>query len=225
MKKHILFILLVLMTFITITGCGSKKDDKSKKKAIEKKMDYLILVNKESKLPDYWEDVIELADVTNGLGETYKVEKKAAEAYSKLRNDLLKEGITIELDSTYRTVSEQQEIWDEFLEEYGEEYTKKYVAVPGTSEHHTGLAIDVKLIKDGKVIDDNDEMTAEKELFAKIHAKLADYGFILRYPEGKEGITGYGAEVWHFRYLDDKEIAKYIMDNNLTFEEYLKENK
>lgn len=212
-KKLLLFSVLFVCAF-TLVGCNGKKGT-----------DYMVLVNKQNKLPDDWEDRIELVDVTNGLGETVQVEKKAAEAFDKLREDLLKEGITIELDSTYRSVKRQQEIWDEFLEKYGEEYTKKYVAVPGTSEHHTGLAIDIKIIKDGVVIYDNDEMTAEREIFSKIHAKLAKYGFILRYPEGKEDITGYGPEVWHFRYLDDPEIAKEIMDNDLTLEEYLEKNK
>ena len=202
--------LFLIGTLLFVTACGKKGTD------------YMVLVNKQSKLPDDWEERIELVDVTNGLGQTYQVEKKAAEAYGKLREELSNEGIIIELDSTYRTVAKQQEIWDEFLKKYGEEYTKKYVAIPGTSEHHTGLAIDVKIVKDGKVIDDNDEMTAETEIFSKIHAKLAEYGFILRYPVGKEDITGYGAEVWHFRYIDSKEIAKEIMDNGLTLEEYLK---
>ena len=115
-------------------------------------------------------------------------------------------------------------LYRNFLKEYGEEYTKKYVAVPGTSEHHTGLVIDVKIVKEGKIIADNDEMTKETEIFSKVHAKLAKYGFILRYPVGKEDITGYGSEVWHFRYIDSPEIAKEIMDNGLTFEEYLQKN-
>ena len=207
--KNILILALIFAFTLVLTACGKRETD------------YMVLVNKQSKLPDDWEERIELVDVTNGLGETYQVEKKTAEAYGKLREDLSNDGIIIELDSTYRTVTRQQEIWDNFLKEHGEEYTKKYVAVPGTSEHHTGLAVDVKIIKDGKVIDDNDEMTAEKEIFSKVHAKLAKYGFILRYPEGKEDITGYGAEVWHFRYIDSPEIAKKIMDNGLTFEEYL----
>ena len=205
-------ILLFACAFL-LTACGK-----------ELKTDYMVLVNKENKLPKDWEERIELVDVTNGLGETYQVEKKTAEAYENLKEDLAREGIVIELDSTYRTVKHQQEIWDEFEKERGLEYTKKYVAVPGTSEHHTGLAIDIKIIKDGKVIDDNDDMTAETEIFSKIHAKLAKYGFILRYPVGKEDITGYGAEVWHFRYVDDPKIAKEIMDKGLTLEEYL-ENK
>ena len=68
-------------------------------------------------------------------------------------------------------------------------------------------------------------MIKEREIFAKIHEKLADYGFILRYPEGKDDITGYGYEPWHFRYIKDKKIAKEIMSNNLTYEEYLEKNK
>ena len=213
LKKIFIFSMIFISIFI-LTACGNDEDTKT---------DYMVLVNKESKLPENWEDTIELVDVYTGLDETYKVEKKAAEAYAKLRDDLRNnDHVIIELDSTYRTVSKQREIWDDFEKKEGLEYTKKYVAVPGTSEHHTGLALDVKIVKQGKIIDDNDDMTAEKDIFAKVHAKLAKYGFILRYPVGKEDITGYGAEVWHFRYLDDPEIAKEIMDKGLTLEEYLK---
>lgn len=217
MKKNNIFLsaILIFACVFMLTACGS----------VESKTNYMVLVNKESKLPENWEETIELVDVYTGLDQTYQVEKKTAEAYEKLREDLEKDHIIIELDSTYRTVKTQQEIWDEFEKEKGIEYAKKYVAVPGTSEHHTGLAIDVKIVKDGKIIDDNDDMTAEKEIFSKIHAKLAKYGFILRYPVGKENITGYGSEVWHFRYIDNEEIAKEIMDKGLTLEEYLKNNE
>ena len=211
MKKVLLSIFLVLTLLLVVTGC--------KKNGI----DYLILVNKQNKLPDDWEEKVELVDVTNGFGDTYKVEKKAAEAYAKLREELSDEGIIIELDSTTRSVAEQQKLWDEWTVEYGEEYVKKYVAVPGYSEHHTGLAIDICIVKDGKKINDNDEMIAEREIFSKIHEKIAKYGFILRYLEGKDDITGYGYEPWHFRYIDSPKIAKEIMDKNITLEEYLKE--
>lgn len=211
MKKiiNVVTLILLVVCIFTLTACESSKTD------------YMILVNKQNKLPEDWEEHIKLVDVYTDLDETYQVEKKTALAYEKLKEDLKEDHIIIELDSTYRTVKRQQEIWNEFEKEKGIEYAKKYVAVPGTSEHHTGLAIDVKLVKDGKIIEDNDEMTAEKEIFSKIHAKLAKYGFILRYPEGKEDITGYGAEVWHFRYIDNPSIAKEIMDKGITFEEYL----
>ena len=213
--KKIMIMIVLFMCLMAVSSC--KKQEKKEKSLT----DYMVLVNKQSKLPEDWESRIELVDVYTGLDQTYKVEKKTAEAYEKLRQALYDEHIIIELDSTYRTVAQQQEIWDEFLEEYGEEYTKTSVAVPGTSEHHTGLAVDIKVVKDGVIIDENDDMTAEKELFSRIHARLAEFGFILRYPVGKEDITGYGSEVWHFRYIDSPEIAKEIMDKGITLEEYL----
>ena len=66
---------------------------------------------------------------------------------------MLKKDIEIDLDSCYRSVEEQQNIWDEFTEQYGIDYVKKYVAVPGYSEHHTGLAIDIALIINGEYTD------------------------------------------------------------------------
>ena len=184
--KKIIGLLLVFVGIITFTtACGKDK------------INYLVIVNKQNKLPSDWEEKLELVDVKTGLDETYQVEKEAAEKFNELREALLKEGVTIELDSTYRSVKRQQEIWDEFEKEKGLAYAQKYVAVPGYSEHHTGLALDVKLVKDGKVIEDNDDMIAERDTFAKVHAKLADYGFILRYLEGKDSITGYAYEPWH----------------------------
>ena len=208
--KNLFIALLVIACVFGITAC--KKDSK---------INYLVLVNKQNKLPDDWEANVELVDVVNGQNETYKVEKKAAEAYEKLRKELADEGVYIELDSTTRSVAEQQRLWDEWTKEYGEEYVKKYVAVPGYSEHHTGLAIDIMIMKDGKEISDNDEMIAEREIFSKIHPKLAKYGFILRYLEGRKDSTGYDYEPWHFRYIDNPEVAKEIMDKNITLEEYL----
>ena len=213
MKKirNILIASLVLVCIFILTAC--KKE--------ESKINYLVLVNKQNKLPDDWEANVELVESKNKYGETYKVEKKALEKFLEMRAELAKEGIVIELDSVTRSVAEQQTLWDNWTVEYGEDYVKKYVAVPGYSEHHTGLAIDICIEKDGKRINDNDEMIAEKDIFAKIHTKLAKYGFILRYLDGKDDITGYGYEPWHFRYIDDAEVAKEIMDKGLTLEEYL----
>jgi D-alanyl-D-alanine carboxypeptidase len=125
------------------------------------------------------------------------------------------------LDNALRTTEEQQEIWDSFTEKYGLDYTKKTVGVPGYSEHHTGLALDLYLIVDGKEVIYNEDLVQYPEIWAKIHEKLAKYGFILRYPEGKEHITGAGYEPWHIRYLDNVDVAKEITDKGITFEEYL----
>ena len=227
-NKRLLTLLLAAITLCSIlTACGTKP--------AEAPYDYLVLVNKQNKLPDDWESVVVLEDAQNTLPDdvelnedndylatdVFKVETETLKAFRALQEDCAKDGLTILLDSTYRSVARQEELWAEFAEEYGEDYCKKYVAVPGYSEHHTGLVIDICVIKDGKIINDNDEMIAERDLFSKIHAKLADHGFILRYLEGKDDITGYAYEPWHFRYVGSPEIAKEIMDKGLTLEEYL----
>ena len=224
MKKALLSILVIALVLFGLTACGKKKEDKKEE---TKKTDYLVLVNKENKLPDNWEETIELVADKDAWGDEVKVEKEALAQFKKLQAVLKEEGVDIELDSIYRSVAEQQDRWDRWSAdpEKGPEYVKKYVAVPGYSEHHTGLAIDICLVKNGEIIADNDDMIAEKAIFAKIHAKLADYGFILRYPNGKKDITGYNYEPWHFRYVGSKEIAHEIMDNDLTFEEYMNSKK
>lgn len=223
--KKVIYSVLVFALVLTIAGCGSKKKDKKEEKPKKATIDYMVLVNKKNKLPNNWEDIVELETAKDAWGDDVQVEKKALAQFYKMQKELLDEGVDIELDSIYRSVAQQQKLWDEWTVEYGEEYVKTYVAVPGYSEHHTGLAIDVCLKIDGEIVADNDEMIAQKEIFAKVHAKLAKYGFILRYPEGKDAITGYAYEPWHFRYIDNPKVAKYIMDNNLTFEEYLEKNK
>ena len=232
MKFYHSCFLLILFAYINSFSKFIKKDTiykksnntKNENNLIFKDKDssdvYLTLVNKKHKLPENWLEKIELISAKNSQGREFLVEKEALEHFNALRSKLLEQGIDIELDSTYRSVERQKELWAEFEETYGRAYCEKYVAVPGYSEHHTGLAIDVCLIKDGRVIDDNDEMIAEVEIFSKIHTLLSDYGFILRYMKGKEDITEYSYEPWHFRYVGIK-AAKKIYQKGITLEEYL----
>ena len=185
------------------------------------KIDYLALVNKQNPLPDGWEEALETVHMTNSIGDDVEVEKKAYDAYLLLKEDLEKEGIYVDLDSARRSVAEQQRIMDDFTEKYGADYALKTVAQPGYSEHHTGLALDLYLIIDGKDVDENEDMIQYPEIWETIHSKLADYGFILRYLQDKEHITGYGYEPWHIRYVDDVNIAKEIMDSGVTLEGWL----
>ena len=189
---------------------------------LKENFNYLILVNKKNKLPDDYESKVNLINVKNSFGNrTFQIEKTTYEFFDELRKELLNNNkIQIELDSVYRSVADQQRIWDEFMKEYGEEYTKNYVAEPGYSEHHTGLAVDICLVVDGRIIDDNNEMIAQTEIFKVIHSKLADHGFILRFLKGKESITGYNYEPWHLRYVGEK-YAKDIQSKGITLEEYL----
>ena len=217
-KKGLMIILLLIMTLLFFRIISSNNEETTKAD-----YDYLVLVNKYTQLPDNWETKLNLVTAKNAWDEEIKLEKEAYEQYKKLAKDLEKDGVIIELDSVYRSVEAQQELWDTWAKdpEKGIDYVKKFVAVPGYSEHHTGLAIDICIRKDGELISDNDAMIAEREIFEKIHAKLANYGFILRYLEGREDSTGYTYEPWHLRYVGSEKIAKEIMDNNLTFEEYL----
>ena len=182
---------------------------------------YLVLVNKSHKLPENWENTMQIDTVTNSLGEEVQIEHRTYLAYSALREELLKEGVQIELDSVYRSIEDQQETWDWFVENYGEEYTKSHVSPPGFSEHHTGLAVDIFIMKDGKEIRENEEMTADVEDFDKVHALMPKYGFILRYLPGKEDITGYAYETWHMRYIASPYLAERITREGLTLEEFL----
>ena len=221
-KSYLSIVIIIIFTIgiITISGCQNQNLSRNG-------YDYLVLVNKYTQLPDDWEKNVKLVNTKNAWKEDIKVEKEAFEQYKKLKKDLKKKGVNIELDSVYRSVKDQQDLWDEWSKdpEKGLEYVKKFVAVPGFSEHHTGLAIDICIKKNGKLIYDNDEMIAEKKIFSKIHKELANYGFILRYMKEREDSTGYTYEPWHLRYVGSKKIAKEIMNKNITFEEYLEKTK
>lgn len=234
MKKVIILLVSLLLIFSLSVALADPPEaieeaiEKSLKAAAESsepaENPYLILVNKEHALPDDWSDRIILLETRNSLGEKFLVEQKALLAFDALRSYLLmNEDIDIELDSTYRSIDEQKVIWYDWSHdpELGEDYCQKYLAVPGFSEHHTGLAIDIFILNGVVEIRNNDEMIADVEDFAKIHQHLPDFGFILRYPQEKDAITGYSYEPWHLRYVDDPEIAKEITESGLTLEEYL----
>lgn len=153
--------------------------------------------------------------------ETYiLVERETFNHFEMLRAHLKVDGIIIDIDDAYRSLETQENIFLKFMNKYGIDYAEEYVAMPGTSEHHTGQAIDLIINKNGKWLENNEDSLKEKELFEKIHNSLKFFGFILRYPEGKENITGYSYEPWHIRYVGE-DIAMNIGDK--TLEEYLNE--
>ena len=187
----------------------------------KQKPNYLILINEENRLPENFSDTVELISVENAFGDKYKIEKKTFEAFSRLREDLLRnDGIQTELISVYRTIEQQEKTFQRYIDTYGIEYAKKYVAIPGHSEHHTGLGIDVGIVVDGKLTRKIEELLEVEELFRIVQGKLSKYGFILRYPKGKEKNTKIAYEPWHFRYIDSPEIAMEIEEKGISFEEY-----
>ncbi len=115
----------------------------------------------------------------------------------------------------YRSYDTQVGLFNEEINSVGTQTAEQWVAPPGYSEHQTGYVFDLDLnIDGGNGIDYSGEGN-----YAWINEHCSDYGFIIRYPAGKEDITGYSAEPWHFRYVGIPH-AQYISDNNITLEEY-----
>ena len=184
-------------------------------------MKYTILVNKDNKIKDNYLNNTQLVTTKNVIDEDTLIEQETYNNYLKLKDFIKKElNIDLAIDTAYRDINHQTEIYNHYLEKNGQDYCDKYVAVPGYSEHHTGLAIDIEVKVDGNFLysDDNFELT--ESTLRKIHPYLYKFGFILRYPKNKENITGYNYESWHIRYVGEIP-AKIIYENNLTLEEYL----
>lgn len=183
-------------------------------------MNYVTLVNGKNLIKDKYLKNLELVDYKTSFDGIVKLEKITLEAYLKLKNELEKNGIYIEIASAYRSIEEQQEIITEFENQYGKDYAAKYIAPVGYSEHHTGLALDLCINKDGKLLIRNEDLFANNHIFLEIHKYLHKFGFILRYPKDKKKVTGYDYEPWHIRYVGNVP-AKIIYEQNLSLEEYL----
>ncbi|BAC12486.1 carboxypeptidase [Oceanobacillus iheyensis HTE831] len=183
--------------------------------------DQLALVNKEFSLPaDYIPDDLVIPNVpfpfTEDIPKKY-MRQAAADALEELFADALEENLELYAQSGYRSYDRQDNIFAANAAENGEKHANTFSARPGESEHQTGLAMDVtspevnfNLVtefgetKEGKWVKEN----------------AANYGFIIRFPEGKEDITKYQFEPWHLRYVGHK-AAEEIMNQDITLEEYL----
>lgn len=172
-----------------------------------------ILVNKYNYLPeDYVPDNLEEIDKKYSTGGM-KLVNYAKEAFEKMANDAKKEDLSIIAMSSYRSYKYQVNLYNRYKEQDGEEIADTYSARAGFSEHQTGLTVDVY---NGKK--DYTEFENTKE-FTWMQENAHNYGFILRFPKDKTKLTGYQYESWHYRYVG-KEIATYIKEKNICFEEY-----
>lgn len=145
-----------------------------------------------------------------------KLRKEASDALIAMYNDAKKEGYSLVVNSAYRSYKSQKTIYDDYFKKYDEITASSLVAKPGSSEHQTGLGVDLtseSVIKGEKLVFGD---TPEYKWVLKNAHK---YGFILRYPQGRSDITGIKHEPWHFRYVG-KDAAKKVYENNWTLEEY-----
>ncbi|MHC1749980.1 MAG: M15 family metallopeptidase [Cellulosilyticaceae bacterium] len=182
----------------------------------EKISDKLLLVNKEYEIDStYKPEVLERPDLVftkDAQKEEQYVDSKIIEPLENLINAAKKEGVIFLGSSGFRSYELQEKTYNNRVRTQGKELADAYVAQPGFSEHQTGLAID---------------LTNQKRNFAK-GTKEADwldgncyrFGFIIRYPEGKEHVTGIKYEPWHIRYVG-KEAAEIIYTQQITLEEYV----
>ncbi len=172
-----------------------------------------ILVNKYIYLPsDYIPNNLEIVDNKYTDGNKLLV-SDARINFEEMAMDAKKEDLNIRIISAYRDYNYQKNLYDNYVLKDGKDIADTYSARPGYSEHQTGLVIDL----------DNISLSYEQfestDEFKWMEENSYKYGYILRYPLDKEYITGYYYEPWHYRYVG-KRIAKYIHDNDITFDEY-----
>jgi D-alanyl-D-alanine carboxypeptidase len=172
-----------------------------------------ILVNKYYYLDnDFVPDNLETISNRYALNNM-KMVNVAKEAFEEMAKAAKKENLNIIAMSCYRSYDYQVNLYNKYTKADGQDKADTYAGRPGHSEHQTGLAVDVY---NGKENYTNFERTKEFD-WMKEHA--VEYGFILRYPKGKETETGYEYESWHYRYVG-KEVATYIKEHDISYEEY-----
>lgn len=174
---------------------------------------YMMLVNKFYHLNENYqpEDIVDVP-ITYAYDDN-KISNEVLKAFKNMWAKAKKDGLSLIITSSYRTYEDQEKIWNSYAFRESEEWADSYAARAGYSEHQTGLALDI-VTYDSTM--DNFKDSPEAKWLAENAYK---YGFILRYPEGKENITGYDYEPWHYRYVGI-ENAKKIYDEGITFEEY-----
>lgn len=199
----------------------TKQQQLAEEFAKEKEEYYLLLANAENPLPQDWS--IQTEEVQNG----YEMDKRAAPAMREMIQAAKEDGVELMLCSAYRSIEKQQQLFDRSQQAYmaqgmseEEAYAKTATetAIPGTSEHQTGLAADI-VTPTYQMLDAGFADTPAGQWLSE-HA--TEYGFVLRYPQDKQGVTGIIYESWHYRFVG-KTHAKLMKESGLCLEEYLQQ--
>lgn len=214
--ERLLTLALALLGLLVVLGClGANWRHGARLGGVGSDDWRLVLVNEWSRVPPGYE--VELVELSNGERVDARIYPDLQELFDAARA----EGLRPFVREGYRTQAEQQEILDATIEGYREEghsrfwasvLAERYVAAPGTSEHELGLAVDINA----------EDAGSSDELFAWLEANSHRYGFVLRYPPGKQHATGKAHEAWHYRYVG-REAAAYMHEHGLCLEEYLEE--
>ena len=180
---------------------------------IEQPYELSVLVNKHHQLPtDFTQyNLVNMArGYTANDGKEYLLAGVAYEKYAQMADAAKSDGVSMKVVSAYRTESYQRGLYNNKLRSTGKTNADRYSARPGHSEHQTGLAVDIN----------STYVSFENSVaFQWLTQHAHEYGFILRYPKGKEWITGYAYEPWHYRYVG-VDAATIIAEEGITYEEY-----
>lgn len=179
-----------------------------------------VMVNKYYRLPENYrpDDLVypDIPFIFEEMSEKRMVRQPVAEALVSLFDAAKQDGIFLAGVSAFRSEQRQKALYDQYVARDGEEAARTYSAYPGTSEHQTGLAIDVSGSTGACAVKDCFADTDEAKWLAN-HAYV--HGFIIRYPKGKEALTGYNYEPWHLRFVGE-ELAALLHEEDWTLEEY-----
>lgn len=206
-------------TDLFITEISSTTENSTKTEDIDRTQWNLMLVNPDTPMPENYE--IAVKQLNNGQA----VDERCYDALQSMMDDCRDAGFSPVICSSYRTQEKQQQLFVNQVEKwkkqgYSEDEAKieagRLVAVPGTSEHQLGLALDIVDIS-YQILDEKQEDTPAQQWLLENSWK---YGFILRYPKDKTDITKISYEPWHYRYVGEK-AAKEIFDRKICLEEYL----
>jgi D-alanyl-D-alanine carboxypeptidase len=203
---------------------GDKQQDgvnqETLKEAQEKGL--LILVNKQHPIDQTYkpDDLVLIKYYAPDRSKTTRyMRAEAADSFHQLVDKAASENIELKMTTAYRSYDFQKILFDSYVKKEGEEAANKYSAKPGQSEHQTGLSVDVSSPSAGYQLSDDYGETKEGAWLAE---HCHEFGFIIRFPKGKEEITGYQYEPWHIRYVGIA-AAKEIYEKNLTLEEFLQD--
>ncbi len=201
-------------------------DDQNEREAAlkdAKEKGLLILVNKEHPVTqDYKpDDLVKIKYYVPDRSETTRyMRAEAAEAFHQMVDEAAEDGVELKMTTAYRSYDFQKILFDSYVAKEGEAQANTFSAKPGQSEHQTGLSVDVSSPSvDYQLSNDYGKTTEGKWIADQAYR----FGFILRFPKGKEDITGYQYEPWHLRYVG-LTAAKEIHEEGLTLEEFLQEN-
>ena len=197
---------LEILTDITITETTQAIES-----VIEEETTQIAVITQE--IEATYIDGVLIVNKTYALPQSYNpggLTSKTSAAFVQMQNAAATEGLNLYISSGFRSYDRQKTIFNNNVNTYGRSHAETFSARPGHSEHQTGLAFDINIINDSFANTPEAKWVAENAHF---------YGFVIRYPKGKEDITGYKYEPWHLRYLGE-ELATELYESEKTLEEH-----